>query len=130
MDRLEQIAEALHDGWWDYRKRKGWILGPRSNVHKQHPHMAPWWQLNNEAQNQDRFIAAIILWHWLNTGRGVTPKMIHETWRKWEDAHAREHPHSIPYGQAHSHIDSNKIEDNEHQLQAGRVNHLLKSFSK
>lgn len=125
MDRLEQIAMALHDGWWDDKQASGWKLGPRSTIRKTHPHMVPWSQLAESDKNQDRFIAAAILYRWRKTGKEANPRLIHDLWRWWELACGHpSHPHDRPYSDVHRH------DSGEHGLQAGRVNHLLKSFLK
>ena len=86
MDKMEQIANVLHDGWWDYQVKKGRELGPQKDS-KTHPHMVPWSALDEESRNQDRFIAAAIL---IDYAGGNLPldinrvaKVIHEAWVHW-----------------------------------------------
>src|ERR1041385_3154040 len=83
MDRVEQIAAALHDGWWEYQLLQKRILGP-NRTKLTHPHLVPFSALDDEARNQDRFQAAVHLKNWMETGNEVTPKDIHDAWRLWE----------------------------------------------
>jgi hypothetical protein len=52
---LERLAEAEHDGWWDFRRRNGWTEGsPRDDTRRVHPLMVPYAQLSKEAKDLDR----------------------------------------------------------------------------
>jgi hypothetical protein len=115
---MEQIAMAIHDGWWAYQINGGYKLGPREERGRTHPHMLPWHQLDEESKNQDRFIAAILLAAWVDKGKSVTPDRIHEAWRVWEYAHGTNHPHNEPFKQAHP------AGADEHKWQAERINEI------
>jgi len=52
---IERLAEAEHDGWWEYRRRNGWTFGsPRSDARRIHPLMVPYAQLKDSARQRDR----------------------------------------------------------------------------
>jgi hypothetical protein len=63
MDKLEPIAEKLHEAWMEYQTKYGRVFGPERTP-TTHPHMLPWDQLDGPSQNQDRFIAAVVLDEW------------------------------------------------------------------
>ena len=69
-NKIEVIAKALHDGWMEYKQRvEGFSFASESDwENKKHNHLVPWEYLNFdvEAQNQDRFQAAMILQAWRN----------------------------------------------------------------
>jgi len=59
---IDRIAEALHDGWWAAHRDAGHTLGPERNREKKtHPHLVPWSACGLENNNQDRFMAALII---------------------------------------------------------------------
>jgi hypothetical protein len=134
MDRVEQIAKAIHDGWWVHQLDRGVQLGPRTEMRTSHPHMLPWSALDDEAKNQDRFMASIILAEWM-AGTPITCQMIHEAWRVWEKLHARKHPHDKPYKEAHAAKKQTYrkkviIDDREHLRQLRRIEVLLEKWNK
>ncbi|MGA3398636.1 MAG: RyR domain-containing protein [Acetobacteraceae bacterium] len=52
---LERLAEAEHDGWWDFRRRNGWTHGtPRDDANRIHPLMVPYEKLSEAAKDLDR----------------------------------------------------------------------------
>lgn len=116
-DRLEQVAKALHDGWWEWMRKHG----------EQHRHMVEWDSLpKDESRNQDRFQAAVLLRNWVGTLEPVTPEGIHEAWRLWERIHGKQHSHDAPFVDVHSPTTAHGVR--EHQVQADKVNALLKSW--
>lgn len=120
VDRMEQIAEALHNGWWSHTARlPGMRLGPRDDGGDAHPHLAPWSAKDDGGRNQDRFQAAVLLSRRVATFHDVTPEEIHEAWRLWVDLHRGEHCHARPYEEVHA------GDPREHGDQAARVNRLL-----
>lgn len=134
MDRVEQIARAIHDGWWDHMLDNGYQLGPRTGYGKRHPHMLPWGSLDDESKNQDRFIASLILSEWM-AGTPITCQMIHEAWRVWEKLHARKHPHDKPYKEAHASKHQTfrrkvNVDPREHQRQFRRIEIILEKWNK
>src|SRR5690554_4796968 len=89
MDLLEAIAAALHEGWLKDLDAKGFRYSPERNREKRlHPHFVPWSALDTEAQNQDRFQAAVLLREWKegHLAQDNLPERIHEAWRVWEQA--------------------------------------------
>ena len=103
MDLLEQIAEKLHVGWMQARQRAEVIYGP-SRTATSHPHLVYWNNLGDiEAQNQDRFQAALILRAWASqeVTKEALPALIHDSWVIWEQVHGRFHRHALPFQQAH-----------------------------
>lgn len=126
-DRMEQLAEALHDGWWQFHRDQGWTLGPeRDRERKIHPHLVAWSALDDSSRNQDRFEAAVLLGRWSSDQSWrVTPTELHEAWRSWIVVHGGDHPHAKPYADAHPQDDAQ-----EHAAQAARVNELLERWSK
>jgi hypothetical protein len=127
MDRIEQIATVLHDAWWEYQiKVNKKTLSPyRSDT--THPHLVPFSALDVEAQNQDRFQAAIHLKKWMDTGTEITAKDIHDAWRLWQHVHADyRHIHDKEYDVVHGPPPGKGPQ--EHQLQADKVNELLRKW--
>ena len=124
MDKLEQIADALHQGWLEYQRRAGRALGPERTP-KTQPHKLPWSDLDEESRNQDRFIAAVLLADWIRgaLAKDDLPRAIHETWMLWEHLHGNSHPHAQPYPMAHAHG------PDEHALQASRIAAFLEEIS-
>ena len=52
---LERLAEAEHDGWWEFRRRNGWTQGaPRCDTKRIHPLMVPYADLTGAARERDR----------------------------------------------------------------------------
>jgi hypothetical protein len=121
MDRVELIAQELHDGWWEFKLAEGTSLGPR-NLKGKHPHMVPWESLGDESRNQDRFQASLLLHNWLATGKEVKPEEIHQAWVLWEQLNESNHPHAKDYATAHGEGPG------EHKFQAARVNELLRKW--
>ena len=125
MDRLEQVAKELHDAWREHQSQQGRVLGPERTA-RTHPHLVPWSQLDRESQNQDRFIAAVIL---DGSMRGSLtsdqlPRAIHDAWCRWIQLAGRTHPHAKPFEIAHS------AGSEEHELQARRLESLLRVATK
>jgi hypothetical protein len=120
MDKLERVAERLHEAWCDYQIARGRVLGPK-RTDETHPHLLPWARLDLEAQNQDRYIAAHLLARAAagELVREQLPSAIHDIWVQWEVLHGNVHPHALPFAVAHSHG------ADEHPLQADRVSALL-----
>jgi hypothetical protein len=86
-----------------------------------HPHMVPWSQLDAGSQNQDRFVAAVVLDEWARglLTRDRLPAAIHEAWCRWVTLNGRAHLHAQPFDVAHPEGSE------EHSLQAGRLEPLL-----
>lgn len=120
MDKLEQVAEALHEGWREYQLRRGRIYGPNRTAGT-HPHLVDWAGLDTESRNQDRFIAALLLRLWADRVLAATllPAAIHDAWVTWERVNSNAHPHAKPFAQAHG------GGPEEHELQAQRVLAIL-----
>jgi nucleoside 2-deoxyribosyltransferase len=113
---LEAVAELLHQGWMDFKRRQGVAFGPeRSST--THPHFVDWSSLDNDSKNQDRFIASAILRDWARgaLSPGDLPAAIHNAWAEWSRLRGENHPHAIPYFQAHS------KDAGEHGIQADLV---------
>jgi len=125
MDKLEQIAEQIHEGWRDHEARRGRVFGS-DRTDKTHPHMVPWSQLDDESRSQDRFIAAVVLHDWSrgNLTAEQLPRAIHEAWRQWVRINGRAHHHAQPYEVVHP------TGSREHALQASRIEPLLRSAAR
>jgi cation transport regulator ChaB len=120
MDKLELVAQALHEGWRSYHVATGRRYGPVRSA-TTHPHLVAWSSLDTESQNQDRFIAALLLRDWAE-GRlapGQLPAAIHDAWTCWEHLQGNVHPHAGPFAEVHA-----EGED-EHAVQAALVEVLL-----
>lgn len=138
MDRLDQLAEILHNGWWKYQVDLGIKLGPDKiddrnepdSTKWTHPHLTSWSSKATAEKNQDRFEAALILNAWFR-GTLTTenlPELIHESWREWLKVVAvpgqQPHPHDKPYAEVHANNGGR-----EHVIQAQRVYvHLEKTY--
>jgi nucleoside 2-deoxyribosyltransferase len=116
--KLERIAALLHEGWMNYKCRKepAFRYG-RKRTTITHPHYVPCAKLPQEAQSQDRFIAAGILRDW---GRGALavsdlPAAIHNIWAEWSNLSGTPHPHALPFYQAHTSCAE------EHEIQAALI---------
>lgn len=121
MDLLETIAEQLHEGWWLYKKEQGVVYGPTRSA-TTHPHLLSWDDLKDvEAQNQDRFQAALILSAWWRNELtyDTLPAAIHNAWVIWEQLHKNNHPHAQPFAEAHP------SDPQEHAVQARLIWRLL-----
>lgn len=120
MDKLERVAQELHEGWREYKSERRWVYGP-TRTSNTHPHLIAWHQLDNESQNQDRFIAAILLREFAdgNLTSEILPAAIHDGWTLWERIHGRSHPHALPYAEVHAE------DPGEHAVQAARVAAVL-----
>ncbi len=117
---IETIAALLHQGWMELKRRQGVVLGPERTP-ATHPHMVEWAQLDNDSRNQDRFIASVVARDW---GRGVLsaadlPAAIHNAWAEWSRLGGDDHPHALPYFQAHP------DDPGEHVIQADLVLPIL-----
>ena len=120
MDRLEEVAAALHEGWLEFQRSHGKIYGPLRTC-TTHPHIIAWEELDDESRNQDRFIAAVLLRDWFEgrLSRQGLAAAIHDTWARWEQLHGNTHPHAVPFPEAHPEGST------EHELQAARLEPLL-----
>jgi hypothetical protein len=129
IDRLDQIAMALHDGWWQFKSDDGWTLGSRDDDHKKHPHCIAFASLpEEENRNQDRFQAAYLLQKWFASKQPIKPQDIHNAWQLWEHINGNyKHKHDLPYSDADAHGGSKG--EQEHKLQAERVNVLLELWA-
>ena len=117
---LETLASLLHQGWMEFKRRQGVVFGPERSP-STHPHLVVWSKLDNDSQNQDRFIASIVLRDW---GRGALspadlPAAIHNAWAEWSRLQAEDNPHALPYFQAH------REDTGEHSIQADLITPLL-----
>jgi hypothetical protein len=121
-DRIEQVAQTLHDAWWEYKRNQGFTLGPRDMARKTHPHLMHWESMDIESRNQERFQASVLLAPRVQTLNDVAPSEIHEAWRLWEQVHRRQHPHDQPFSEAHAQ------DVCEHEAQAAKVNELLRRW--
>lgn len=119
-DLLELVAQGIHNGWCEYKKQQGVVWG-EERTETTHPHLIEWNKLDNESQNQDRFIAARILEKWLDgtIHNGSLPEAIHNSWVTWIKVNRREHPHAHPFGVAHPEGAE------EHELQAKHISQIL-----
>ena len=62
MNLIEEIAEALHDGFLQAYQEDGWILGAERNErNKIHPHLKPYSECGLENNNFDRLMAALLI---------------------------------------------------------------------
>ena len=118
---LETVAALLHKGWMEFKRRQGVEFG-QERSQTTHPHFVNWLSLDNDSQNQDRFMAAAILRDW---GRGLLapadlPAAIHNAWADWSNLQGEEHSHARPYFQAHS-VES----PGEHFIQADLILPIL-----
>lgn len=119
-DRVETVAQCLHDEWWKYKSEEGFVLGPtRDSAKKTHPHLVPWTALSTEEQNQDRFIASQLLAKHFIEGRPVTPQSIHDAWCLWVACHDGCHPHLKPFSVAHARGPG------EHEAQTRKIQELF-----
>jgi len=121
---LETIAALIHQGWMDYQRAKAVVLGPERTA-TTHPHLRPWQELDTESQNQDRFIAAVILYKWQHgrLGREDLPAALHEAWADWSRLQCENHHHARPYAQAHA------DGDDEHTRQAALIAPILQDIT-
>jgi hypothetical protein len=110
--KVEEIARAVHDGWWQFMLMNGWRLGPRNSKAKTHPHLVHWELLDRESQEQDKCIATLLIC----IPREIHPGDVHEAWRAVAN---REHPHNKPYVLAHP------LHSAEHWLQSVLINAIL-----
>lgn len=117
---LEAIAAALHQGWMDCEHAHGVVYGPERTA-TTHPHYLPWPSLDTDSQNQDRYIAAVLLHDWQRGELAVAdfPAAIHDAWAEWSRLQGENHRHARPYAEAH------RDGDDEHTRQAVRVALLL-----
>lgn len=113
---LEAIAMLIHQGWMDYQRAKGVVWGPQ-RTSATHPHFLSWQDLDTESQNQDRFIASVVLYDWRHgrLQRAQLPAAIHEAWADWSWLQNEHHPHARPYDEAHA------DGDDEHTRQAALI---------
>lgn len=107
MNLIEEIAEALHDGWWTAHIMNHWELGPRDykkkndNEKKMHPHLVPFAMCGLENNNFDKITAVLlldILLRKLKKGneldRNTVAEWAHIAWvRAAKLCGRREHPH-------------------------------------
>ena len=132
MDIIEQVAAALHEGWLCYYDAQGYKFGPVSDrTAKKHAHFIPWSALDEEAKNQDRFQATVLLLAWKagDISEINLPKQIHEVWRKWEQISRPlegkgPHPHDGPFAEKHP------SDPEEHFTQAKHVWAVLQKAQK
>lgn len=125
MDLVEQIAAKLHEGWMQPKIEAGFTYGP-DRTNSTHPHLVGWNELDDiEAQNQDRFQAALILQAYSHNSitRENLPAAIHNAWVVWENLHGVSHPHALPYEEAHA-----KKGPQEHAVQADLVWPILEGI--
>jgi hypothetical protein len=122
-DPLENVAEALHEGWMEYRLAQGCVLGPERTA-TTHPHLCPWSELDRESQNQDRFIAAVLLDRWVSKSLTIEqlPEAIHDAWCRWVFLEGRAHAHAQPFAVAH------RETSDDHAVQAARIEPILRSL--
>ena len=122
---VERTAEALHDAWCQVYEDAGWVFGEvRDRERKTHPHLRPFAECGLENNNQDRFMAAVVLehlaWHGLGSVEGsqhFTATLIHQAWALYVQFDGRPgHPH-IGIALA----DHDALGTTEHYEQARRV---------
>ena len=124
MDLVEQIAAKLHEGWMQHKQSAGFTPGPE-RTDTTHPHLVDWTELNDiEAQNQDRFQAALILhaYSQQNITHENLPAMIHNFWVVWEQVHGVSHRHAQAYEEAHPNG------ADEHAIQADLIWPILQAI--
>ena len=125
---IDELAKAIHDGWWEYQKSKGRVYGP-DPTDKTHPHMLPWHKCGLANNNQDRYQACRVL-HFLGKSPGLelkTDETTHAVARLLHQASVEvmklqgrgDHEHCGPWEQKH------KDDPAEHEFQAARVRDLL-----
>jgi ryanodine receptor 2 len=52
---IEELAEAVHNGWAEERRRSGWRYGAeRDDVHMLHPCLVPYEELSESEREVDR----------------------------------------------------------------------------
>lgn len=57
-ERIEAIAERIHEAWRQQRIADGWSFGPvRDDDRKQHPSLVPYDDLDDAEQEYDRLTA-------------------------------------------------------------------------
>jgi hypothetical protein len=125
VNKLEQLAEQLHEGWREHQAGRGRVLGP-ARTERTHPHMLPWAELDDDSRDQDRFMAAVVLDDWCRgrLSREDLPRAIHEAWRRWVGLLGRPHPHALPFDVAHA------KGAEEHDVQARRLEPLLRTATR
>lgn len=119
-DLLERVAASLHESWREYNAARGRVFGPERTI-QTHPHLVAWADLDTCSQNQDRFVAAVLLDQWScgTLEEPAVPRAIHEAWRRWILLQGRTHPHAEPYEVAHAEGGE------DHEAQALQVMPLL-----
>ena len=135
MDKLDLLAEVLHNGWWKFQLDHGLRLGPDKidertvpaapKAEWMHPHLVNWSGKCTTDKNQDRYEAALILHSWFNENvtEECLAEKIHESWREWlRVVGSKNHPHNHPYKDAGAHA----TDPREHSIQAKRVLEFLK----
>lgn len=122
-DKLERVAQAVHEGWREYQLARGRVYGSERTA-STHPHLVAWAELEAEAQNQDKFIAALLLRLWIEKRlqRSSLPAAIHDSWVVWEQVNGKSHPHAKAFAVAHSHGAE------EHDLQATKIASILEEL--
>jgi hypothetical protein len=121
--RIEQLAETLHDGWWEYNVMHGFRLGPRNRDRRTHPHMVPWESLGAESHRQDRFQAELLLKKWETGITEFSAEDIHNAWMEWERLNGNPHgDHMKPFKEVH------KVDPWEHKTQAEKLNKIVQQW--
>jgi len=104
----------------EYKRRQGVGYGPE-RTSATHPHYVDWRELDNESQNQDRFIASAILRDWIRGALSLSDlrAAIHNAWAEWSILQGENHPHALPFHQAHG------ADPGEHAIQEELIQPLL-----
>ena len=120
---VDLVAQAIHDGWWAAKREAGWELGPRDRAEKTHPHMLPWSECGLENNNQDRFVAALVI-HYLRACESEDPP--HDPTE--EELAARIHNAWAECMTVEGHTDHPHIGDTWHDHdEEGRAEHLTQA---
>jgi len=119
MNRLEIIAQLLHQGLVDFRAGTTGAEGPASSS-------SPWEALGLDEQAEYRFVAANVLRDWQRGALSLAdlPASIHNAWAHGVAAEGKQDEHAIFYGEAHP------TDPREHRAQASLIARQLQAWER